>query len=388
MPLNLFQLRQALNQSREDFQHFDHDFAELHQAYQRAFQQISHLSPAQLELQLPPDTWVGARPLERVTPGWVVPFLQQWRHRDQSLAWAKSCLKGVTTVAVDGSQLLPSDDISIPVGLVQVARFLNPHQADGGYEKTTQLDILTPLKLQSDPHHRAADRLVNLRRFQLEVAQLMAEMESQAPPELVFFDGSLIATFAETFDPASRQEYVAALVNLIKTSELCQVPLIAYVDKSRARDLCTLLIHLDSLPATDTVFDHHLLSGLAWGTRTPVFQAQRVGSDGKPGILAEYGEMAEKVAFCYLKAHSGPPVRLEFPRWLVETGQIEKIMDWVRAEIIAGQGYPYAIETADQAAVIQATDRQAFLKIFQAWAEEEKLNLRFTRKYVSKAQRR
>jgi hypothetical protein len=142
------------------------------------------------------------------------------------------------------------------------------------------------------------------------------------------------------------------------------------------------------LPATDAVFDCHLLSGLAWGERTPIFRAQRVGSDGKPGILSEYGDTADKVAFCYLKAHSGLPVRLEFPSWLVASGQIETIINWVRAEIIAGQGYPYAIETADQAAVIQAPDRQAFLRIFQDWATEQHLNFRFSRKYVSKAQRR
>ncbi|AFY59437.1 DNA double-strand break repair nuclease NurA [Synechococcus sp. PCC 6312] len=390
MPLNLLQLRHALSQNRADFHHFDHGFTETYQAYERAFQEISHLSHAELILRLPPEQWIGARPLEKVTPAWAVDFPYQWQHRDQSRAWAKTCLQGMTTVAVDGSQLLPSEDISIPVGLVQVAWFANPHLAGLEYEKNTKLEILTPLKLQSDPHHRPPDRLVNLRRFQMETEQLIKDMKNhaQARDRLLFFDGSLIATFAETFDPTSRQDYVQALINLITASETYQVPLIAYIDHSRARDLCSLLTYLADLPATDTVFDSHLLSGLAWGQRTPVFQAQRVGSDGRPGILSDYGDVAEKVAFCYLKAHSGQPVRLEFPSWLVESGQIETIMDWVRAEIIAGQGYPYAIETADQAAVIQATDRQAFLKIFQAWATEQNLNLRFARKYVSKAQRR
>jgi len=390
MPLNLLQLRHALNQSRGDFHHVDHDYWQLYQAYERAFQEISHLSQAQLTLRLPPQPWIGAIPLETVTPGWIVPFPSQWQHREQGRAWAKLCLQGVTTVAVDGSQLLPSEDISIPLGLVQVAWFINPHQPGLDYAKQTRLEILTPLKLQSDPHHRPPDRLVHLRRFQMEVAQLIEDMtaHTQAPNRLLLFDGSLIATFAEPFDPQSRQDYVAALVELIQASETHRVPVIAYIDYSRARDLCTLLSRLCELPPTDTVFDCHLLSGLAWGSRTPIFQAQRSSSDGKPGILSEYGDAANKVAFCYLKAHSGLPVRLEFPSWLVASGQVETIINWVRGEIIAGQGYPYAIETADQAAVIQAPDRQAFLKIFQDWASEQQLNFRFSRKYISKAQRR
>lgn len=390
MPLNLLKLRHALSQNRADFHHFDHGLAETYQAYDRAFQEISHLSHAELILRLPPDKWIGARPLEKVTPAWTVGFPHQWQHRDQSRAWAKQCLQGITTVAVDGSQLLPSEDISIPIGVVQVAWFANPHQAGLGYEKQTHLDILTPLKLQADPHHRPPDRLVHLRRLQMETEQLITDMiaHPQAPDRLLFFDGSLIATFAETYDPHSRHDYVQALTKLIMTSESQHVPFIAYIDHSRARDLSTLLTHLVDLPPTDTVFDSHLLSSLAWGARTPVFQAQRVGSDGRPGILNDYGTAADKVAFCYLKAHSGPPVRLEFPTWLAHSGKIETFLDWVRAEIIAGQGYPYAIETADQAAVIQATDRQGFLKVFQAWADEQNLNLRFSRKYISKAQRR
>jgi len=53
-----------------------------------------------------------------------------------------------------------------------------------------------------------------------------------------------------------------------------------------------------------------------------------------------------------------------------------------------GGGYPYAIETADQTAVLQAPDRQLFYRILQEWATREALNVQFSRKLVSKLRRR
>ena len=76
------------------------------------------------------------------------------------------------------------------------------------------------------------------------------------------------------------------------------------------------------------------------------------------------------------------------PLWMYEEGLVDRVMDWVRGEVIIGSGYPYVIETADQTAVLQAEDRQAFFRILQTWAEQEDLNLRFSRKMVSKVRRR
>lgn len=61
---------------------------------------------------------------------------------------------------------------------------------------------------------------------------------------------------------------------------------------------------------------------------------------------------------------------------------------WLCGELITGQGYPYALEAADQLAVLQGSDRQAFLKQLQVWAEGVGMELRFSRKWVSKQQRR
>ena len=75
-------------------------------------------------------------------------------------------------------------------------------------------------------------------------------------------------------------------------------------------------------------------------------------------------------------------------RAIYESGRSEQILNWVRAEVAIGGGYPYVIETADQVAVVQAKDRQAFYKLLQDWSDKEGLKLRMSRKMVSKARRR
>jgi hypothetical protein len=105
--------------------------------------------------------------------------------------------------------------------------------------------------------------------------------------------------------------------------------------------------------------------------------------------LSQYGDQRDQVTFTYLQTtRDRPPARLELPKWLWEAGRIEQVMAWVQAEVIVGGGYPYVIETADQTAVLQAGDRQLFYRIFQEWAERQALNLRFSRKMVSKVRRR
>ena len=95
------------------------------------------------------------------------------------------------------------------------------------------------------------------------------------------------------------------------------------------------------------------------------------------------------VCFCYMRLNSErPPARIELPRWLLESGRTEDILDIVRAECIIGAGYPYAIETADAVAVISAPDRQRFYALFQRFAAEAEFDFRQTRKAHSKQQRR
>ena len=53
-----------------------------------------------------------------------------------------------------------------------------------------------------------------------------------------------------------------------------------------------------------------------------------------------------------------------------------------------GGGYPYALETADEAAYISGRDRAQFVRALQEFAEREHVSFGVARKAISKAHRR
>ncbi len=416
---------QALKLKQGQFAVYDDSFSEQLEAYRQALETLYRHFPtsASLENLLPPpghtasagarpgidfDRWlVGAELSEYKAPHF--PFGQTFSNHAQAREWAE-CIEGVTTIAVDGSQLQPSRDISIPVALIQVGFFANPHFRGRPYVKDVKMEVLTPDEIMEVSREEDADfnsypyseTQVTLRRFELEVETIRELMEryarSRRPDDpvyspLVFFDGSLVVSFALTMPSPYRERYIQGAVSLLQASETYRVPLIGYIDTSYARDIIIMLRQLDSnqeqhepiLKDTKNVHDALLWRGrLQWGDRTPAMLCAR------GDVLEEYGEYREQVAFCYLQTSiSRPPARLEFPRWMLDTGVLEPIMDVVRAEVIAGSsGYPYAIETADAVAVISAPDRRDFYAQFQDFLERQGITLTFSRKSVSKGIRR
>jgi hypothetical protein len=389
MTLKPSQIQDILNTKRDEFKSFSQETWQQLQQYRAMLVHLSPQGEANLLQQLQHSSLgMGARllePLKRAAKG-IIPCNLVWQNREQSLAWVRDRLTGITTFAVDGSQIYPGKDLSIPVALVQVGWFENLHLPTGGYEKDVVVDVMTPTDLQAGHSGEPVDRRVNMRRFQMETQRLVQYMKAHVNREdcLVFLDGSLIATFAEAFDPKSRKFYLTCLLDLLRTSKLCRVPLVAYIDTSYAQDLTLMLQHLFDLPESNAIHDAQLMGRfMEWGDRTPLFLSQR------SGILSDYEEQSDQIAFTYLKAtRESPPARLEMPRWMHEAGLVDRVLDWVRGEVIIGGGYPYVIETADQTAVLQTADRQAFYRILQEWAEQSNLDLRFSRKMVSKVRRR
>ena len=76
------------------------------------------------------------------------------------------------------------------------------------------------------------------------------------------------------------------------------------------------------------------------------------------------------------------------PQWILAAGRVEEILDLVRAECVVGNGYPYAVETADAVAVISQQDRQRFYALYQQFIKQEGLAMQQTRKALSKQGRR
>ena len=371
------QILQLLQQRQADFRAFDQRLFQGLQDYRRSMQRLPEMA----------DHGVVVESLANSRAGFF-PWMLQWNSREDSLNWVRDCLTGVATFAVDGSQIYPSKDFSIPVALVQIGWFENRHEPQGNYEKDIRLDLLTPLQLrdsQGDRSEDGGDRQVNMRRFEMETERLQEYMEAHAGDRrcLVFLDGSLVATFAQSFEPEMRSFYSRCLRDLLRSSEDNRVPLVAYVDTSYAKDLTEQLQRWFALPEVSSVHDAQILHPLMqWGDRTPLLRCQRK-------ILQEfYGEQQDRIGYLYLKTHDGYPARLELPLWIAENDRLEEILEWVRGEVIIGGGYPYVIETADQVAVLQTDDRYTFYRLVQDWAEQEGISLRLSRKMVSKSRRR
>ncbi len=417
-------LHAALQLKKGQFGLYDGTFSEQLSEYRTALETLHKRFPSSTHMErvLPPEETnmaAGARPtiefdrwlasMDTLTPRAVptIPFGREFANHEQARSWAE-CIEGITTLAVDGSQLQPWRDASIPVALVQVGFFANPHKRGMPYTKDVRLEVLAPEEIMEeskaegkDPDsYPYSDMQVTLRRYMLEIETLCAQMEQFAQARrdddpsyspVVFFDGSLVVSFALTMPNPYRDRYIGAAVSLLRTSEEQRVPLIGYIDTSYARDMITMLRRLDiasphpTLLDTKRIHDALLWKGrLNWGDRTPAMICAR------GDILEGYGEYREQVAFCYLQTGVGQsPARLEFPRWLLEEGILEPVMDVVRAEVIAGgNGYPYAIETADAVSVISMQDRAEFYAQFQEFVERQGLTFTVSRKAASKSRRR
>jgi hypothetical protein len=393
MPLKSSALLQILEQKYASFTDYHHSATQIYHEYRSALRIYSRKINAELTELLADESHPGARPLEPLGKfqDWKISANLKWTNREHSLQWVHDRLQGITTFAVDGSQIFPTKDVMPPIALVQVGWFENCHSHDGDYTKDIRLNVLTPDELEVAHLGRTPERQVGMHRFQMEVERVIEYMEVHAGSldRLVFFDGALVATFAEVFDWECRKFYAQQCVNLLRASEQYRVPLVGYIDTTHACDLVQLLRTLKGLPESTVLHDAMLLgSQLQWGDRTPLFLCDRPGDARLEGILSEYEDQQDRITFTYLKANDGYPVRLELPLWIYEAGLLETVLDIVRGEIIIGGGYPYVIETADQVAVLQMADRQLFFQLLQDWADRSDIRVRFSRKMVSKLMRR
>ena len=332
-----------------------------------------------------------------------LPFGVAWESHEAARGWARQILEGRPVVAVDGSQVAPSKDLSIPVGAVQVGWYINYHTPGGRYVKDVAFEVLTPDELNDTGDEdgratsRSGDRLmpdwrVNQRRFEAECERLCALMTEfagwpDADKPLCFFDGSFIVSFAGQMQPSRGLVYVDKVRELLDCSAATRVPLVAFVDRSYSRDLVNLVDVLAGESETLTLSDAALLQPLLpnWGDRSPLFLCARADQLSQNG----HADFYQDVAFTYVHLNQGrTPARVELPRWLVEEGRAEDVLNLVRAECVVGAGYPYAVETADQLAVISQADRERFYLLFEQFLSRDGLVLVGTRKAASKAVRR
>ena len=387
--LDVNQVLAALAAKLPDLQQAEAETEQVRDLLNTGVATVVELGRAGVNRRLAAVASPGARPTHDldICADIVVPFAHRWHNHQQARAWAAATLRHTPTFAVDGSQILPGKEVSLPVSLVQVGWFENRHNGQGDYTKALQVDVLTAADLMPRGQSRraAANEISNWRRFQAEIERIITYMEEQAgaePAPLCFFDGSLILSFVQQLFPAEQQRYLQLMRRLLATSAATAVPVVGFVDTSYARDVVTMLANLQQLPLTPVLSDAALFQPrLQWGDRTQVFICAR-----DDAIAASY---YETVYFTYLlTAAAAPPVRIEFPRWLYDSGRHEAVLDLIRAECIVGVGYPYVVETADAVAVLTREDRDHFYRLLQQFAAAQSLPLYFSRKAVSKRRRR
>ncbi len=390
----------ALEARLPEFQQFEARHARDMESYVQGLDRLGEMDRAEIEAAA--EAWTdpsgpGALPSDEHASPLLVRFNQQWTNHQEAREWAFPQIQGITTLAVDGSQIPPSKDYSIGLAALQVAWFENPHRVDTReYVKDARFELLPPkMQRESGEEGTQLTQEVNLRRFEAEVGEIVTHMQQwgqRERPPVAFFDGSLVISFAASLAEEMRRRYVGAILRLLAASKQYRVPVVGFVDTSHAKDLCNLLAHLGGLPKPDRINDAHLLRGrMNWGDRTRAFICAR------DHILRYYrynvrdgGEdFSREVSFLYLQTTGeGVPARLDIPTWVVREGLVDYVADVVRCEVIAGTGYPYCFEAVDAAAVLSVPDRELFYSQVQAFCERHGMTLRLAPKAASKRRRR
>lgn len=384
MPLYADRVANALHVKLHAFNQVEQKIQADLQALLAALEQFNGMSAADINAAIALVDRSGAKPtveLDAVPP--ISRFGKHWEHHQEARAWAAEVLNGVTTFAVDGSQIPPSRDLSIPVGLVQIGWFENPHSPAGDYVKDISVEVLSPDDLING-EHGLEEQEVEWRRFQGEFNHAIAFMQAHKKKSaLAFIDGPLVVSFIGKYPPQRQRQYIRMVEDLLMCSEETQVPVVGFIDNSYATDLTTLIMHINGYTGRPQVSDAILLrDAMQWGDRNRLYVCSR--DDGIPKT-----DYYEQVCFSYLKTTSeNPPARIELPCWVLDHECHNWVFDVIRAECVVGLGYPYPLETADAVAVLSIEDRERFYQLFQQFAIEQTLPLRFSRKSTSKRSRR
>ena len=397
-------LTNELNDQSSDFQNYARQQTSDLAFYLEALGAIEKLDCAEIEQRLSDATNVGAIPADELDSqkSFAFPFAEKWANHEQARAWAFDVLQNRTTFAADGSQLYAEKETSLPIAAIQIGWFENPHNSEIGYEKNARFFVLSPEKLLSQDEPVVPETKVGQYRFEAEIDKAKEFLEKKSGwrargerMPLAFYDGTLLLSTAHP-DTNFQENFTNKLVELVRFSKATEVPIIGYVDRSYARDLLTLLgnFQTETDSGVKSLHDATILSAesenfapvlRSWGDRTCFCFAKRKGLSAF--IDAETGKSL--VGFTYLQTTAdGAPARLDVPAWIYEQGLLEEVLDAVRAECVIGLGYPYALETADQTAVITVRDREVFLRALQDFANREKLNFSVSRKNASKGRRR
>jgi hypothetical protein len=388
--------------------------------YRDAIQRLpAEWTRSEIHTQLADTSYPGAVPTAEFddADNIVVPYPESngWEHHEDVNEWARDIIQDVPVMAVDGSQLPPTTDFNVPVAYVQAAWAINYHHDEGRLDRDFDGRLLTPTEVtreSEDGDYRFVDsQLVGHHRFEHEGELLIQKLADLASARdageiedtpVVFYDGPLIASFANPLKPETRERYISTLSRVIAASEHHEIPLVGYVADSSATELVkmTRLVYREEFETDRVIPDAHVLTGLMspWGDTTRPFISKRDGSIDalQTTYEDEHYDFEDDILFTYLNVPPGAGLdRIEFPGWLCRMdgpdgyeSMYEYTVEIVRAEAGIGRGYPEILQQADSDAVLDHNDRQEFHRIVQRWADANDVNLEWNAKARSKELRR
>jgi hypothetical protein len=420
MPIDKRGVASELEANVEMIEAYLKDDSGIVERYQDAFQRLpEEWTSEEIRAALRDVSYPGAYPTDVFDDATsiIVPHegSDGWENHEEVNKWARSIVRDIPVMAVDGSQLPPTTQFNVPLAYVQSAWAVNHHHSEGRLDRGVEGRLLTPDEVtqeSDDGDYRFVDsQLVGHYRFEhegqllidqlseLSAARDMGDIE-HAP--VVFYDGPLIASFANPLKPETRERYLSTLSRVIAVSQHYEIPLVGYVAGSSATELVkmTRLLWREEFEDDRVIPDAHVLTELMspWGDTTRPFISKRDGSiDALQATYeGESYEFRDDILFSYLNVPPGAGLdRIEFPGWLCRSdgpdgyeSMYEYTVEIVRAEAGIGRGYPEILQQVDSDAVLDHQDRQQFHRVVQRWAESNDVPLEWDSKALSKELRR
>lgn len=420
MPIDKRGVATELEANVETIEAYLEDDSGIVERYQDAFQRLpDEWTSEEIQSALQDASYPGAYPTDTFDEATsiIVPHEESddWENHEEVNEWARSIVRNIPVMAVDGSQIPPTTQFNVPLAYVQSAWAVNHHHTDGRLDRGVEGRLLTPDEVTQESEegdYRFVDsQLVGHHRFEHEGQLLIAKLSDLAAARdagdiehtpVVFYDGPLIASFANPLKPETRERYLSTLSRVIASSQHHEIPLVGYVAGSSATELVkmTRLLWHEEFGDDRVIPDAHVLTELMspWGDTTIPFISKRDGSiDALQATYKQKSyEFRDDILFSYLNVPPGAGLdRIEFPGWLCRSNgpdgyesMYQYTIEIVRAEAGIGRGYPEILQQVDSDAVLDQQDRQQFHRVVQRWAESNDVPLEWNAKALSKELRR
>jgi hypothetical protein len=362
---------------------YDIERSELTMEYRSELAKLKNIDLSMNE-KLPP--YSGAKFLE--TGKLIHPFHYNWKNRHEAMEWVDSVLSGIAVGAVDGSQIYSDKNFEIPIAVIQTSSVFNRHTADSDYNQETGAAIITPGEFEAASVYSFGSEYVDARRFSMECDTIIRLMKEHEKID-VLLDGALILSHINVLNRNIREIYINAIVKLFSASRETRNTVIGFIDTTMPRDITLMMHFLFGLKKTK-LSDTHLFSDLLWGERTAAFLCDRDDRRGEvsSSVLDNYGLFKNSIAFFYMRLGNGLPSRVEFPAWVHEKEDLDKLADIIRTQCVIRGNYPDILMRAHDAAVIRMSEHDLFYGMFDNFCKAHGIKINKSAKHFHKTIRR